>query len=83
MPRQTSRADSFEKRFGDVIRNRRQALHASQEELADCCGLHRTYISQIERGLKSVSLNVLVRLARALESSPHVLVKEAEESDHD
>lgn len=54
-------------------------MSISQEELADRCGLHRTYISQIERGLKSVSLKVLTRLAKALGTKPHLLVKETEE----
>lgn len=38
----------------------------SQEELADLAGLHRTYISQIERGLKSPSLRSLGQIADAL-----------------
>ena len=76
---QASKANSLEKKFGEIIRVHRHALKISQEELADRCGLHRTYISQIERGLKSVSLKVLVRLARALKSKPHQLVEEAED----
>jgi len=75
-----SRADSLEKRFGNVVRTHRQSLQISQEELADLCGLHRTYISQIERGLKSVSLKVLFRLATELKRKAHVLVKEVEDS---
>ncbi len=80
MTKPPSRADSLERKFGDVVRAHRQSLNISQEELADRCGLHRTYISQIERGLKSVSLKVLARLATALKTKPHLLVKEAEES---
>ncbi len=78
MTGQRSKPTSFEKTFGDVIRKRRLALGISQEELADRCDLHRTYISQIERGLKSVSLKVLSRLAKALNTRPHLLVKETE-----
>lgn len=80
MARQKPRADSLEKRLGIVIRSHRQTLAISQEELADRCDLHRTYVSQIERGLKSVSLKVLVKLATALKSKPYQLVKEAEDS---
>lgn len=80
MPKQASKSDSLEEKFGDVIRRHRQNLKISQEELADRCNLHRTYVSQIERGLKSVSLKTLVRLAKALKTRPYLLVKEAEDS---
>jgi ribosome-binding protein aMBF1 (putative translation factor) len=39
-----------------AVPRRRQAMGISQEELASRCKLHRTYISEIERGLKSASL---------------------------
>ena len=45
----------------------RQRLGISQEELASRAGVHRTYVSQIERGLKSPTLNIILRLARALD----------------
>lgn len=64
--------------FGSVIRRRRVALGISQEELADKCGLHRTYISEIERGLKSASLKAITLIAEALETRPYVLLEEAE-----
>lgn len=38
----------------------------SQEELADRAEVHSSYISQLERGVKSPTLGVIVRLARAL-----------------
>ena len=50
----------------------------SQEELADESGYHRTYISQLERGLKSPSLRTLGNLARVLGLSTSDLVKEVE-----
>ena len=42
--------------FGDAVRDARVNHGYSQEELADLCGMHRTYISDIERGLRNVSL---------------------------
>lgn len=59
------------------MRARRETLGISQEELAFRAEVHRTYISQIERGLKSPSLSVIVRLAQALELAPSELVERA------
>jgi transcriptional regulator with XRE-family HTH domain len=66
--------------FSRVLRSLRQEAGISQEELAHRSGLHRTYISQLERGLKSPSLDALESLARALEQRPHLLIKAAEDS---
>jgi len=46
----------FDKAFGLAVRQKRLELKLSQEELAFQSKLHRTYISQIERGIKSPSL---------------------------
>ncbi len=51
----------------------------SQEELAALADLHRTYISQLERGLKSPSLRAIEMLAMALGRQPHELIKQAEQ----
>ncbi len=53
-------------RFPQVLKEARLQKGISQEELADLAGLHRTYISQIERGLKSPSLRSLGKIADAL-----------------
>ena len=68
----------FRLKFGQVVRKRRQSKGVSQEELADRCNLHRTYISEIERGLKTVSLLSLLRIAEALDIPAHTLVEEVE-----
>ena len=44
--------------FGKAIRQERRKKGMTQEELAESCGLDRTYISQIERGLKNPTLPV-------------------------
>jgi transcriptional regulator with XRE-family HTH domain len=54
-------------RFGLAIRQRRHELAISQEELAEKSDLHRTYISDIERGSRNPSLESIERLAKALE----------------
>lgn len=48
---------------------RRYELKVSQEELAERAGLHRTYVGDIERGGRNVSLENIEKLAGALELS--------------
>lgn len=64
--------------LGEVVRERRRALSLTQEQLADAAGLHSTYISLIERGMKSPSLDSIEALGRALGVPAHDLVKAAE-----
>jgi ribosome-binding protein aMBF1 (putative translation factor) len=65
--------------LGVVVRRRRQRAGLSQEDFADRCGLHRTYIGSIERGEKAVTLNTASKLSAALGLKLWQLVKEAEE----
>ena len=65
-------------RFGQAVRKLRQAQKISQEELAERCGLHRTYISDIELGKRNVSLENIERIAAALERSLSDFFKEVE-----
>ncbi|MFB2836183.1 helix-turn-helix domain-containing protein [Floridanema evergladense] len=60
---------SIKQRFGLAIKQRRGELGISQEELAFKSGLHRTYISDIERGTRNPSLENIEKLAKALEIS--------------
>ena len=52
--------------FGEAVRKRRQELGISQEDLAHITGLHRTYMSDIERGVRNVSLRNIKKIADAL-----------------
>jgi transcriptional regulator with XRE-family HTH domain len=52
--------------FGEAIRHRRIDLGESQEGFAELCGLHRTYVGQIERGEKNVSFENILRISSAL-----------------
>ena len=62
--------------FGEVVRKFRQSRGVSQEALADEAGLHRTYISLLERGLRNPSLTVIQQLAAALNVSVTELISE-------
>ena len=53
--------------FGQAIRGLRQEKTISQEAFADMCGLHRTYISDVELGKRNVSLKKKEKMANALD----------------
>lgn len=61
--------DDLRTALGDRVRKLRHRLDISQEELADRCGLHRTYVGGIERGERNPSLVNIGRIAEALEVS--------------
>ena len=72
--------DSALIKFGHVIGMLRRDAGFSQEVLADRAGVHRTYVSQLERGLKSPTLAVLIKLAEALETKPSNILRLLESS---
>jgi transcriptional regulator with XRE-family HTH domain len=53
-------------RFGKRLREVRTRKGISQEKLAELAGLHRTYVSSVERGERNVSLINIENLANAL-----------------
>lgn len=53
-------------RFADRVRALRKAKGWSQEELADQAGLHRTFVSQIERATKRSTIDTVEKVAKAL-----------------
>src|SRR4051812_38269464 len=55
--------------LGNAIKEQRSALGISQEELAARAGLHRTYVSEVERGERNPSIASIEKLAQALEVS--------------
>lgn len=65
------------KHFGDAIRKRRTALELSQEQMAEGVGCHRNYMGRIERGEQNITLDMMVRVARALKCSITDLVGDA------
>jgi len=62
------------KRFGKAVRDERQRRKMSQEILAFDSGLHRTYISSVERGQRNISLLNIHRIAKALKVEARDLV---------
>ena len=64
----------FTRQFGERVRELREDKGLSQEALADEARLHRTHISLIERGQRSVRLETVERLAVALRVQPGELM---------
>ena len=63
--------------LGMAIKTRRALLGISQEELAYRAGLHRTYISDLERGARNPSVESIEKLAAALQISVAKLFEQA------
>ncbi|MDQ2886981.1 MAG: helix-turn-helix domain-containing protein [Chloroflexota bacterium] len=60
--------------FGAHLRNSRKAARLTQEELAFRAGLDRTYISLLERGIKSPTLTTFFQLCRVLDLQPDIFI---------
>lgn len=70
-PRQNASDDigvnhDLERQFGERIKHLRISVGMSQEELSFRSGLHRNYISDVERGRRNISLKALDKLAKGL-----------------
>jgi CheY-like chemotaxis protein/DNA-binding XRE family transcriptional regulator len=79
-PEKMSDAD-VKTNFATAVRSRRSQLGMTQEELAERADLHRTYISDIERAARNLSLESISKLARALEMSVAALFTRPETSN--
>lgn len=62
--------------FGRNLKTYRLKSGLSQEKLADMCGLHRTYISAVERGARNISITNIERIAKILKVSAYKLLVE-------
>jgi transcriptional regulator with XRE-family HTH domain len=67
----------MKKQVGENVRRIRAQLGLSQEQLAFESGLHRTYISGVERGVRNPTIVVLGQIADALKITPDELLKVA------
>jgi transcriptional regulator with XRE-family HTH domain len=61
--------------LGERIRARRESLGLSQEALADRCSIHWTFLGQVERGRRNLSLHNLLKIADGLGVDPAELVR--------
>ncbi len=74
----TSSDDQRVRAFGAAVRLRREELGLSQEGLGYKAGVHRTYVSDVERGARHPTVKVIWKLATALETEPSALFAIAE-----
>ena len=68
--------------IGQRIRNYRLQKKLSQEELAELCGLHPTYIGQVERGEKNATIESINKISAGLEISLNTLFENIESSSN-
>ncbi|MDF2827930.1 MAG: putative transcriptional regulator [Mycobacterium sp.] len=73
----TSAASNAAQDIGGFIRAKREAAHVSVRQLAEQAGVSNPYLSQIERGLRKPSADVLSQIAKALRVSAEVLYVQA------
>lgn len=62
--------------FGRRVAARRHELGLSQEKAAEVIGLHWTYLGQVERGRRNVTLHNILKIARGLDVDAGELVRE-------
>ncbi len=68
----------FQIAFGKAVQEIRISREMTQEDLASATGLHRTYVSDLERGVRNTSLNNAKRIAEALDTPLSAIVSIAE-----
>jgi transcriptional regulator with XRE-family HTH domain len=73
--------DDLKVAFGEAVRKFRTARGLSQEKLAERANIHRTYIGDVERGLRNIALVNMHRIASALEVSLSALIGEMEKRE--
>lgn len=67
--------EKIDQAIANVLRELREQKKFSQEQLSFAADLHRTYISQLERGLKSVTVKTLIKITDALNIKVDVFMK--------
>jgi transcriptional regulator with XRE-family HTH domain len=72
----TRKPPELRAKFAARLRKLRLELGLSQEEFADRCGMHRTYIGSIERGERNVSIDNVARIAESLGVPPSRLLED-------
>jgi transcriptional regulator with XRE-family HTH domain len=72
--------DSLKEAFGDAVRKSRLSAGLSQEKLAELADIHRTYIGDVERGLRNIALVNMYRISAALGVPLSSIIRDMEKS---
>jgi transcriptional regulator with XRE-family HTH domain len=75
--------DDICQKFGINVKKFREQKGFSQEKLAEESELHRTYISAVERGVRSISLNNIQKISKALDIDIHKLFMFGDDDTHE
>ena len=76
MPKKKARDDDPNLRaFGRAVQEMRREIGMTQEDLASKAGIHRTYLSDVERGQRNLGLQNIVAIAHGLRVYPYHLMK--------
>lgn len=67
---------SLRSHFAKRLRELRHMRGMSQEEFADKCGLHRTYIGSVERGERNISIDNIEKIAQCLGVRPSDILED-------
>ena len=78
MTKPQGKSPLYRRQLGLAIRRRREAAHLSQEKLAELADVHRNYIGLVERGDQNLTVDTLVRIAKALGSRSSTLLTDAD-----
>ena len=62
------------KSFGKAVKELRESHGFTQEQLAESCDLHQVFISQVECGVKYPSLDTILKISKALKTTPGTLM---------
>jgi transcriptional regulator with XRE-family HTH domain len=76
-------ADQMSSALGEIIRRQRELTELSMRQFAELAGISNPYLSQIERGLRAPSEQVLDSIANTLKTSADALYKQAGVSPSD
>lgn len=66
---------AIQHRLAANVKAYRRKLNWSQEDLADASGLHRTYVSGVERAIRNPTIEIIQKLAKALKVTPSKLLE--------
>lgn len=78
MTKPQGKSPLYRRQLGLAIRRRREAAHLSQEKLAELADVHRNYIGLVERGDQNLTVDTLVRIAKALGNRSSTLLTDAD-----